>query len=474
MQITFICSNCQTNLEIDANNIGSDIECPSCSVVTTVPRQEPGPGTTIGGFYIRSLIGVGGMGNVFLATQLSMDRDVALKVLSAAVTRDPEDLERFMNEVRLTAKLEHQNIVSAYEAGEDAGYYYMAMAYVNGMPLDKRIQKNNNHRLEEKESLRITKKIALALSYAWNEHGMLHRDVKPENILLDAKGEPKLADFGLSRAHKQSKRITSHGAIMGTPNYMSPEQMDNLSNADKRSDIYSLGASLYQMLTGKIPFDDENDLKTFKLIAKESLPDPRKYNPKISLSCMILLEKMLARDPSNRYQMWNKVVSDLSLVLSGKGITTPRLSRGESVVDVVVLTKNKKNVSPIKKARRLPRVIKALVTTAVILSLVVLAIGWIKNNPDLRQKLLSKLNVEKKVKAEQKIDFTEVNDNRNIEADNVWNTLRMEALEAFKAGDANKSIDVLHSYNGEYIAEIKDRRDKLVAKLEKYIKKHNK
>ncbi len=474
MQITFTCPNCQTDLEVDAKNIGNDVQCPSCEVLTTVPRQEPGPGTTIGGFYIKSLIGVGGMGNVFLATQLSMDRDVALKVLSAAVTRDPEDLERFMNEVRLTAKLEHQNIVSAYEAGEDAGYYYMAMAYVNGMPLDKRIQKNNNHRLEEKEALRITKKIALALSYAWNEHGMLHRDVKPENILLDVNGEPKLADFGLSRAHKQSKRITSHGTIMGTPNYMSPEQINDLSSADKRSDIYSLGASLYQMLTGKIPFDDDNVLKTFERISTKSLTNPRKYNPKISLSCMTLLEKMLARNPSDRYQMWNKVVSDLSLVISGKGITTPRLSRGKSVIDVLVLPKNKKKVAQGKKVRSFLGVIKSLVTTIVILSLVVMAIRWIGNNHDFRQKLLSKLNIEKKVDTGHKVDFTETNDNQNIEADNAWNALRLQALEAFKAGDTNKSIDILRSYNGEYNAEIRGRRDKLIAKLEKYIIKHNK
>ena len=518
MQITFTCPNCQTNLEIPAENMGKDIECPSCTVVTSIPRQEPGPGTTIGGFYIKSLIGVGGMGNVFLATQLSMDRDIALKVLSAAVTRDPEDLERFMHEVRMTAKLEHPNIVSAYEAGEDNAYYYMAMAYVNGLPLDRRIQNSDHHRLEEKDALRITKKIASALSYAWNEYGMLHRDVKPENILLDTYGEPKLADFGLSRTHQQAKKVTSHGTIMGTPNYMSPEQMDDLSNADKRSDIYSLGATLYQMLTGQIPFEGSNVLKTFQLIATESLDDPRKYNPKISLQCIKLLEKMLARDPGDRYQTWNDVLADITLALSNKQITTPRLSEGESVIDTITISAKKTNVTPRKPTAPAPSGTKLgiIITTVIIIlgvGLIKIAdvqkekktkrqqqatinaqleiatekkailrkryndiVQYIADNPDnysgcfikLKQALKSNLAgtiYENKIQQQLNSIIAEHNNKINV----VWNTLRQQAQKLFDAGQVNKAIQLLRSYTGEYEIEIKEKRDALATTLEKKI-----
>ena len=363
MQITFTCSNCQTALEVAASDSGKGVECPSCKVATTVPRQEPGPGTTIGGFYIKSLIGVGGSGNVFLATQLSMDRDVALKVLSAAVTKDPEDLERFMNEVRTTARLEHPNIISAYEAGEDDGYYYMAMAYINGLPLDQKIKYSENGYLPEKKALGVTKKMALALSYAWTEHDMLHRDVKPENILLDTKGEPKLADLGLSRTSQQTKKVTSHGTIMGTPNYMSPEQIDELSKADLRSDIYSLGASLYQMLTGKIPFESDSTLGTFKLIATTSLINPRRYNKKISSSCIKLLEKMLARNPKDRYQTWKDVLTDLTQALHGRQIATPKLPAGKSALSSASIAFAEKR--PSKSVRSKPGKASRIKPTAV-------------------------------------------------------------------------------------------------------------
>lgn len=522
MQITITCPNCQTNLEIAAESMGNDVECPSCKTVITVPRQEPGPGTTIGGFYIKSLIGVGGMGNVFLATQLSMDRDVALKVLSAAVTKDPEDLERFMNEVRVTAKLEHQNIVSAYEAGEDAGYFYMAMAYVNGMPLDQKIQKSNKHFLEEKEALRIIKKIALALSYAWNEYGMLHRDVKPENVLLDTNGEPKLADFGLSRTHQQSKRVTSHGTIMGTPNYMSPEQMDDLANADKRSDIYSLGATLYQALTGKIPFEGSNVLNTFKLIATESLVDPRKYNKSISLQCIKLLEKMLARDPVDRYQTWKGVITDITLILNGKLITTPRLIKGKSVIATITAPPKKINLQQKKTVTPPPSGEKIGIIIATIAVLAVLAFGLIKisavqKEKNIKRQRIALINARKTALAEKEAILREryknviqyLSDNpdnysgsviklkqalksglsgtvyeekiqaklaaivadHDAKVDIVWNTLRQHAQEVFDSGEVDEAIRILRSYTGKYAVEIKEKRYARATELEKYVER---
>lgn len=521
MQITFTCPNCQTNLEIAADNMGTDIECPSCGVAVSVPNQEPGPGTTLGGFYLKSLIGVGGMGNVFLATQLSMDRDVALKVLSAAVTRYPEDLERFMNEVRMTAKLEHPNIVSAYEAGEDNGYYYMAIAYVNGLPLDQRINNSKNHRLEEKESLQLIKKIALALAYAWNEHGMLHRDVKPENILLDTNGQPKLADFGLSRSHDKSKRITSRGTIMGTPNYMSPEQMDDLASADKRSDIYSLGATLYQMLTGKIPFDGQNILKTFKMISSDSLADPRKYNTSISLQCIKLLEKMLAREPEDRYQTWKDVLSDINLILHNKKITRPRLAAGKSVIKAVVRKSKSIPTSKEPEPTSSPAgKIGVLLVVVVVLVGLVFGLGQMftaQKEKEIRRQRLARESAQKAAVAEQEAILRERyddvvqylannSDNYNgcvvklkralksslvgtiyedkirqklaviiSEHDSavtkVWKTLNQHAQEKFDAGKVDEAIRMLRSYTGRYAVEIKEKRYAKAIELEEEAQK---
>jgi serine/threonine protein kinase len=347
--ITFPCSGCSADLEADATLADQDVACPHCEAVAAVPRQEPGPGTTLGGFRIKSLIGQGSMGNVFLATQLSMDRDIALKVLSTQMTRDPEDLERFLNEVRVAARLEHPSIVTAYEAGEDNGYYFMAMAYVGGESLDHRVARLSG--LQEKEALSITHKIATALAYAWTDHEMLHRDIKPENILLDTHDAPHLADMGLSKTSSVPESVTLAGTIMGTPNYMSPEHLEELGNADQRSDIYSLGATLYQMLTAKTPFEGTSVLQTFKLIATDFLADPRKLSAKVSLPCLHLMEKMLARNPKLRYQTWKELLKDLDRVRTGKDISGPRLKPGQSVLKVALVPPS---ASPQKHAR--PRV----------------------------------------------------------------------------------------------------------------------
>ena len=519
LQITFTCSNCQTALEVAASDIGKDVECPSCTTVTTVPRQEPGTGTTIGGFYIKSLIGVGGSGNVFLATQLSMDRDIALKVLSAAVTKDPEDLERFMNEVRITARLEHPNIISAYEAGEDDGYYYMAMAYVNGMPLDKKIKYSEKGRLTEKKALRITKKMVLALSYAWTEQGMLHRDIKPENILLDSKGEPKLADLGLSSTRLQAKRVTSHGTIMGTPNYMSSEQIDDLGNADVRSDIYSLGATLYQMLTGKIPFESDSVVSTFNLIATGALIHPKKYNSKLSIQCITIIEKMLAKDPTDRYQTWKEVLDDLTKALNGRQVTTPRLTAGKSAIAPISLAPRNKRVipgSPTQVKSSAGAKLGVAFGSVFIVIIVLIGIGkvssvqqekvarrqvllreaahkaevqeeharlaerynllmaYISDNADnyggcvvklkraLRSDLANSIYADR---IHQKLNSMVADRKSGIES--VWGTLKQQAQELYDAGQIDEALQVLRSYAGKYAVDIKGKRYSYADSLER-------
>jgi len=316
MQISFTCPGCETLLEAEGPAAGSQVTCPQCDTALTVPSANPGPGVTVGGFRIKSLLGKGGMGLVFLSRQESVDRDVALKVLHPQLTVDNESVERFLQEGRLAARLDHANVVTTYEAGKDEGVYYMAMAFVDGETLDKKVSRDGP--MPEKEALAITAAMASALAYAWDEHQMLHRDVKPSNILIDRHGAPKLADLGLSKRLGETGDVTMAGYLIGTPNYMSPEQIDGGEQIDCRSDIYSLGATLYNLLTGCVPFAGNSAVESMTNKVSAQLDDPRKINPAISDACVALLSAMLAKSPSHRYADWHAVAKDIERVLAGQ------------------------------------------------------------------------------------------------------------------------------------------------------------
>ncbi len=330
MLITFSCTNCQSRLEIDSAGACSEVQCPHCDTTLTVPNKGPGPGTTIGGFKIEHLLGKGGMGEVYLARQLSMGRKVALKILPPQFSVDDENVRRFTQEVRTAAQLEHPNIVVAYEAGDDGGVHYLAMGYVAGRPLSDLL--SGGGVLAEGDALHITRKIGSALGYAWNKHRMLHRDVKPANIMLDEAGEPKLTDMGLAKSLSKAAGMTESGTVVGTPNYMSPEQAEGAGEIDCRSDMYSLGAMLYHMVSGHTPFEADNTMATLRKLATESLPDPREFNSGLSAGCVDMIEIMLARDPDRRHRTWEALIEDVDRVLAGKRPSTARPVAGQSVL----------------------------------------------------------------------------------------------------------------------------------------------
>lgn len=313
MLLAFTCPKCGARLEIEAFNAGTRVPCPACGAPTEVPPATVGPGVTVGGFRIERQIGEGGMGRVFLARQLSMDRSVALKILPTAMAADPAVAERFISEVRLSAKLDHPNLVTAYEAGQDEGVLFFAMAYVNGPTLHEKLRTGGP--LSELEALTITLKIARALAYAWSEHRLLHRDIKPANILMDARGEPKLADLGLAQSLKhQQDGAASPDAILGTPNYMSPEAIEG-KPLDPRSDIYSLGATLWSMLTGQVPFDGEPPNAVLRKQLSEPLPPVTRWNPRVSADTQALLLAMLAKDPHRRIRSWEELIARIEELL---------------------------------------------------------------------------------------------------------------------------------------------------------------
>lgn len=331
MLITFDCSKCHSNLEIDATAAGSEVQCPACQTTLTVPKKGPGPGTTVGGFRIEKLLSKGGMGEVYLAQQLSMDRKVALKILPAQLSLHPEESGRFLQEVKLLAKLDHPHIVTAHEAGEDGGVLYLAMAYVKGESLEKRLKRDGA--MTEDEALVVTLKLAGALEYAWKRHRLLHRDIKPANVLLDEESrEPKLVDLGISKSLAEGEALTLSGTVMGTPNYMAPEQAAGDADLDLRADMYSLGVTLYHMLSGKMPFGGRTMVEVLHRQATESLADPRACNDTVSEPCVALLEVMLAKAREARHESWEALIEDLKRVMQGEMPARQRPMEGGSTL----------------------------------------------------------------------------------------------------------------------------------------------
>lgn len=314
MHITFRCSKCEARLEIDADSAGTEVACPTCGATQVVPRKGLEPGTTIGGFRLVKLLGRGGMGEVYLARQLSLDRMVALKLLSRSGSLSGDAAERFVQEIRLTARLEHPYLVTAFEAGEDAGVLYLAMAYIRGATLHERVRRHGP--LSETDALVLGRKLASALAHAWREMKLLHRDIKPSNILLDSNGEPRLADLGLAKCLDKNDGRTIVGALLGTPNYMSPEQAEGRETLDIRADIYSLGATLYTAVTGQIPYEAASVVETLRRQATEPLPDPRTFTPQLSEEFVDLLGTLLARDAFDRPKSWESVIEILDRMLS--------------------------------------------------------------------------------------------------------------------------------------------------------------
>lgn len=330
MLITFLCPECKAELEVAATTGGSQVLCPQCSKTLTVPRKGPGPGVTIGQFQIQKLLGKGGMGEVYLARQLSLGRDIALKILPASFRGQKARVQRFFKEVQILARLDHPNIVMAHEAGEDEDILYLAMSYIPGDSLEKRL--HHDGPMAESNALKLIDKLAGALDYAWREHHLLHRDIKPSNILLTSGGEIKLTDFGLAKCLDDATELTMSGDIIGSPNYMSPEQINNCTDLDCRSDMYSLGTTLYHLLTGKLPFAGSSLMETLKKQINEFLPDPRIECAEISEECIILLEIMLAKSRNDRHADYQALRADIARVIAGERPTKGALQPGESVL----------------------------------------------------------------------------------------------------------------------------------------------
>jgi eukaryotic-like serine/threonine-protein kinase len=270
--------------------------------VHEVPRR-------LGQYEIIQRIGRGGMGVVYKAKQLKMDRVVALKVLASHLIRDRKYIKQFVREARAAGQISHRNIVGVHEVGHANGHYFICMEFVEGRPLSRELLAKT--RLTPSESLKIAQQVASGLA-AVEKQGIVHRDIKPDNLIKTPKGDIKVADLGLAKRLADVTNASQSGWGCGTPHYMAPEQARNSSSVDTRADIYALGATLYHLVTGKVPFDGASSVEVLMRAANDRLVAPINVCPDVPRALSDLIVKMMARDPESRPQTSLELLEDIN------------------------------------------------------------------------------------------------------------------------------------------------------------------
>jgi serine/threonine-protein kinase len=290
-------------------------------------------GQKIPGYKILGKLGAGA--TVFKGKQLSLDRMVAIKVLPRKFTNNPQFIERFYAEGRAAAQLNHPNIVQAYDVGKAGEFHYFVMEYVDGATVYDEIVKNR--RYQEPDALDIAIQITEALQHA-HERGLVHRDVKPKNIMITKSGVAKLADMGLARAISDKEAAEAEqGKAFGTPYYISPEQIRGELRIGPQADIYSLGATLYHMVTGNVPFDGKSPSDVMHKHLKAELVAPDHVNARLSAGVSEVIEMMMAKDAKRRYQNCKDLLVDLKAVRAKQ--SPPLAHKGFEGVDLAGLAK---------------------------------------------------------------------------------------------------------------------------------------
>jgi WD40 repeat protein/serine/threonine protein kinase len=321
------CPNCHQPTRVAVDTTLTDLTCSACgshfSLVDEKDATQHAPTLAkLGRFELTSLLGMGAFGAVWKARDKELDRTVAIKIpRHGAMT--PEDQEKFFREARAAAQLRHPSIVSVHEVGRDGDSVYIVSDFVRGVTLGDWL---TGQKLTSREAAELCAKIADALHHA-HEQGVFHRDLKPANIMIDGDGQPLLMDFGLARREVGEVTVTMDGHILGTPAYMSPEQAEGQSHAaDGRSDVYSLGVILFQLLTGELPFRGNARMLMHQVIHDEP-PSPRKLNGNVPKDLETITLKCLEKDPSRRYLSAHDVSEEFHRYLSGHPICARPISR---------------------------------------------------------------------------------------------------------------------------------------------------
>ena len=313
--IRFQCPHCRGIVASEKWEAGAAAVCAYCSKEAVMPQDRLGAGMVIGDFLLIRKLGEGGMGIVFLAHQLSLDRPAAIKILNAEFSQQADSVQAFIREARSAAKLNHPNIVQAYAVGEDEGIFYFAMEYIEGKTMKSVLM--DSGKIGYRQSAEIILQVAEALDCAWNEQKLIHHDIKPDNIMQCANGRVKLADLGLAGKQGEDGNDDSD-EVVGTPQYISPEQLTGVTT-DTRSDIYSLGATFYHFVTGQFPYNGENTDEIARQHVFGTLVPPKNINPELPQALSDIIVKMMGKTPEERFQNCGELAKALKEFLNNDG-----------------------------------------------------------------------------------------------------------------------------------------------------------
>ena len=327
------------------------------------PKEQLTIGSTFAGRYqIIEELGKGGMGKVYKVLDKEIDERVALKLVNPEIASDEKTIERFRNELKFARKITHKNVCRMYDLSKEKGTYYITMEFVPGEDLKSTLKRVGH--LSIGKTIFIASQVCEGLAEA-HHLGVVHRDLKPQNIMLDKEGNARIMDFGIARSLK-GKGVTTEGMIIGTPNYMSPEQVE-AAKVDQRSDIYSLGVILYEMMTGTVPFDGETPLSIALKHKTEKPRNPRELNEQIPEELNRVVMRCMEKNREDRYQSVKELLSELSSI--EKGLPTTDMTLPE-----------KKPTVPVKISRKF-RIKKLLISASVVITIALLAITVLRFTP---------------------------------------------------------------------------------------------
>jgi serine/threonine protein kinase len=292
------CPSCSGQINATGIEVSSVLECPHCQHNFRLTRQ-------FGNYLLEKQIGAGGMGAVYLGTDLNLKRQVAIKVLKAEISNDYKFTQTFLREAEITASLNHPNIVQVYAFGQEQGQYYIVMEHISGGSLDDRLAEKNG--VTELEGIEVGIAVASGLQFAL-ERGLIHRDIKPGNILFGANNAPKVVDFGLALTPESLDHFA--GEIWGTPYYVPPEKLDRQPE-DFRSDLYSLATTLFHAIAGRPPFDAEDPSQVAAMHLKGTQTSIRTFKPSVSQQTSQVIARAMARYPDQRYQSYEEFIAQL-------------------------------------------------------------------------------------------------------------------------------------------------------------------